>query len=396
MTPRLATFALFFVNGAIVGTWAASIPAIQDRFEASGTLVGLILLSAALGALVAMPITGQILTRVSSRRVTIVTAVAFTLLTAVPLMAPTPLLLALGLFFWGAANGSMDVAINAHGIAIERSLRRPILSSLHAGWSAGGILGAAGVATAVAIGVDPAIEALLMGVLMLLLALVALPFLGSGTVATESSARISLPSRAVLPIGLLAVAVAFIEGGLADWAGIFLRVDVGTDVAVAALGYGSFALGMTVSRFGGDRVRERVGAVRIVRWGLALVAIMVAALLVTGSAAAAFIGLFLAGIGLANAIPLFFNAAGQVPPSGPSLSAVFTLTYSAFLIGPPVIGVASDAFGVTAALGLLVVVAAAVVVAVGRVPRVETDPRFGGTSVGAVVDLGSGAGSGTG
>jgi MFS family permease len=387
MTPRFATFLLFLVNGTIVGTWVASIPAIQVRHEASGTLIGLILLAAALGALLAMPITGQILTRVSSRRVLIATTVPFTLLAAVPLVAPTPLLLAVGLFFWGAANGSMDVAMNAHGIAIERSLRRPILSSLHAGWSAGGILGAAGVAAAVAFGADAALEALLMGVLMLLLALVAVRYLGSGTVATESSARISLPSRAVLPIGLLAVAVAFVEGGLADWAGIFLRADVGTDAAVAALGYGSFALGMTVSRFAGDRVRERVGAIPIVRWGLALVAIMVAALLVAGSAAVAFLGLFLAGIGLANAIPLFFNAAGQVPPSGPSLSAVFTLTYSAFLIGPPVIGVASDALGVTMALGLLVVVSIAVVVAVGRVPGVEIDPHFG-----AAPDIGVGEG----
>ena len=377
MTPRVATFLLFLVNGTIVGTWVASIPAIQVRHEASGTLIGAVLLVAALGALVAMPITGQLLTRTSSRRLAIISAVAFTLLAAVPLAAPTPLLLAVGLFFWGAANGSMDVAMNAHGIALERSMGRPILSSLHAGWSAGGILGAAGVATAVALGVDPAAEALLMGIAMLLLALVAIRYVGAGTVATESSARISLPSRAVLPLGLLAVAVAFVEGGLADWAGIYLRVEVGSEAAVAALGYGSFAMGMTVSRFGGDFLRDRVGAVWIVRWGLAVVAVMVAALLVAGSAAVAFVGLFLAGVGLANAIPLFFNAAGQVPPSGPSLSAVFTLTYSAFLIGPPVIGVASDAFGVTLALGLLVVMSIAVAIAIGRVASVETDPRFG-------------------
>lgn len=387
MTPRVATFLLFLVNGTIVGTWVASIPAIQVRHEASGTLIGAVLLVAALGALVAMPITGQLLTRISSRRLTIVTAIAFTLLAAVPLAAPTPLLLAVGLFFWGAANGSMDVAINAHGIAIERSMGRPILSSLHAGWSAGGILGAAGVATAVALNADPTVEALLMGSAMLLLALAAIRYVGAGTVATESSARIGLPSRAVLPLGLLAVAVAFVEGGLADWAGIYLRVDVGSDAAVAALGYGSFALGMTVSRFGGDFLRDRFGAVWIVRWGLALVAVMVVALLVAGSAAVAFVGLFLAGVGLANAIPLFFNAAGQVPPTGPSLSAVFTLTYTAFLIGPPVIGVASDALGVTMALSLLVVVSIAVAVSVGRVKRVETSPRFG-----AVADVGGGAG----
>ena len=38
--------------------------------------------------------------------------------------------------------------MNAHGVAVERTLGRPIMSSLHAGWSFGGLAGSGGVALA--------------------------------------------------------------------------------------------------------------------------------------------------------------------------------------------------------------------------------------------------------
>jgi MFS family permease len=382
MSPRFATFLMFVVNGTIVGTWIASIPAIQAKHAASGTEIGLVLLAGALGALVAMPITGQLLAHVSSRRILIGTALVFPLLAGLPLVAPTALVLAALLLAWGASNGAMDVAMNAHGIALEKAGGKPIVSSLHAGWSLGGIVGAAGVAAGVVVGVDAVVEAIAMGLFMWILAIVASRFIGSGSVATQSSARIRLPSRAILPIGLLAITVGLVEGGLSDWAGIYLRVDIGSEAAVAAFGYAAFALGMTLGRLGGDAVRERVGSVRMIQWGMLVVALTVAALLLVGNAFFAFAGLFVAGIGLANAIPQFFNAAGRVPPAGPSLSAVFTLTYAAFLIGPPVIGVASDAIGITLALGILVVASLAVAVTVTRVPSVETNPRFGSVMAG--------------
>jgi MFS family permease len=376
LTPRAATFLMFLVNGFIVGTWIASIPAVQVSLQASATEIGLALLCAAAGSLVAMPITGQLLAHISSRRILVVSSLVFPLLAPLPLLAPSIPLLALALFVFGAVNGVMDVSMNAHGVALERTSGKAITSSLHAGWSLGGLIGAASVALAVALRISPEVEAVAAAGAMWVLALVAGRSIGTGSTAIEGATRISLPSRAVLPIGILAVGAAFVEGGLADWAGIYLRQGVGADASVAAFGYAAFSLGMAIGRSGGDAVRERIGSLRMTQLGLLLVAATVALMLLVGDARVALAGVAIAGVGIANAIPQFFNAAGRIPPSGPSLSAVFTLAYTAFLVGPPVIGVVADAVGLPLALGLLVVCAIVVAIASRSVPSAETNPRF--------------------
>ena len=171
MTPRAATFGTFFVNGVMVGTWAGQIAFVQDRLEVSKSVLGLCLLCMAFGAMLAMPLTGQVLDRRSSAATTRVAALVFVPLLVLPLLAPSPVLLGAALLVFGAANGSMDVAMNAHGVAVERTLGVPIMSSLHAGWSFGGLAGAAGVAVAVHAGVDARIEGLVAVCVMWVVAL---------------------------------------------------------------------------------------------------------------------------------------------------------------------------------------------------------------------------------
>jgi hypothetical protein len=171
MSPRAATFGAFFLNGAMIGTWVAQIPFVQERLDVSKATIGLALLCMATGAMIAMPLTGQILDRRPSATVTRTVALIYLPLLALPLFAPTPVWLGLALLLFGAANGSMDVAMNAHGVAVERTLGRPIMSSLHAGWSFGGLAGSGGVALAVALGVDPRIEGVVASAVLWLMAL---------------------------------------------------------------------------------------------------------------------------------------------------------------------------------------------------------------------------------
>ena len=164
MTPRWATFAVFAVNGAMIGTWIAHIPWMQERLGVSKTTIGLSLLCMAAGALVAMPLTGQILNRRSSAAVTRVVTLVFCLMLPLPLIAPNPVALGAILFVFGAVNGAMDVSMNAHGVAVERDLERPIMSSLHGGWSVGGFCAAGLSAVAGAAGADPRVLALGIGI----------------------------------------------------------------------------------------------------------------------------------------------------------------------------------------------------------------------------------------
>jgi MFS family permease len=60
------------------------------------------------------------------------------------------------------------------------------------------------------------------------------------------------------------------------------------------------------------------------------------------------------------------SAAGRIDPPGPSLAAAFTLGYTGFIVGPPVIGVLSDRTGLPHTLALLVLALVAVTALGGR------------------------------
>jgi predicted MFS family arabinose efflux permease len=370
MTPRAATFAAFFINGAMIGTWVAQIPFVQDRLDVSKSTIGLALLCMASGAMIAMPLTGHVLDRRSSAAVTRTAALVYLPLLALPLFASSPVLLGAALVLFGAANGAMDVAMNAHGVAVERTLHRPIMSSLHAGWSFGGLAGSGGVALGVALGIDPRAEGMIAVALLWVLALVVTARLGSASAHSEHGAGgFALPSRGVLLIGALCFLVMVTEGAMGDWSGIYLRHDLGAGASAAATGFAGFSLGMALARLAGDGLARRWGAGRVLSAGMGLVTVALAAVLIVGEPVAAVVGFALIGVGVANAVPLLFSAAGRVPPSGPSLAAVFTVGYTGFIAGPPLIGVLADAVSLPAALATLCVAALAVTVLGGRAAR---------------------------
>ena len=366
MSPRLATFLVFAVNGAMIGTWVAHIPWLQDHLGISKATLGLCLLCMAAGAVVSMPLTGLILDRRPSASVVRWSALVFCLLLPLPLLATGPLILAPILFVFGASNGVMDVAMNAHGVAVQEDLGRPVMSSFHGGWSVGGFVAAGVVAIAAAAGLDPRVESLIVGVSLLLLSLWITRGLGAVSSHSSAGSRFALPTRPVILIGGLCFLVMLAEGAIGDWSGIYLKHDTGASTAAAAVAFTGFSLGMAVARLGGDFVNTRIGAGKLLRIGTALVAVALAAVLLIGHTVPAVIGFVLCGLGIANAVPLLFSAAGRIDPPGPSLAAVFTLGYTGFIVGPPVIGALSDQAGLPQTLALLILALVAVSVLGGK------------------------------
>jgi predicted MFS family arabinose efflux permease len=362
MSPRLATFLVFGVNGAMIGTWVAHIPWLQDHLGISKATLGLCLLCMAAGALVSMPLTGHLLDRRPSAALTRWTTLAFCLMLPLPLLATGPYVLGAILFLFGASSGAMDVSMNAHGVALQEQLDRPVMSSFHGGWSVGGFVAAGLVAVAAAAGLDPRIESLIAGVCLWLLGVWITRRLGSASAQSSAGDGLALPTRAVMLIGGLCFLVLLTEGAIGDWSGIYLRHNAGASSAAAAMAFTGFSLGMAIARLGGDAINARTGAGRLLCGGTALVAIALGAVLLTGETVPAVIGFALCGLGIANAVPLLFSAAGQIDPPGPSLAAAFTLGYTGFIVGPPVIGILSDQTGLPQTLALLVLAPVAVTV----------------------------------
>jgi MFS family permease len=179
----------------------------------------------------------------------------------------------------------------------------------------------------------------------------------------------------VLLIGALCFLVMVTEGAMGDWSGIYLKHDLGAGASAAATGFAGFSLGMALARLAGDGIARRWGSGRLLSAGMALVTLALGATLLIADPAVAVIGFALIGIGIANAVPLLFSAAGRVPPSGPSLAAVFTVGYTGFIVGPPLIGVIADATSLPTALALLCLSGLAVTVLGRRAADAEAAGR---------------------
>jgi MFS family permease len=373
---------VFFVNGAVVGTWVAQIPWIQERFGLSKGEMGLVIGGMSLAVVLALPFAGQAIVRHGSQRMTWAGGIVAALALNLVVLAPHPLLIVAALAVLGAANGTMDVAMNSHGVSVERAVGRSIMSSLHAGWSFGGMTGAAFAALLAALGFDPRITVAIASAILLAALVLTGRRIGPGSAAEGAETPgFTVPSRGVLLLAMLCLLVMVTEGAMADWGGLYLRTDLGTNAALAALAFAFFTAGMTVGRVVGDRVNDRIGPVALVRWGAILTGVPLVAMLLIGTPAAALAGLFSIGLGVANGVPIMFSAAGRQRDTlpGPSIAAVSSMGSLGFLAGPPFIGLLADAVSLPWALSTLtlgaIVLFALARRAVGRtLPQAERQP----------------------
>ena len=380
MTPRWATTGVFVVNGAAIGTWVAHIPWVQERFDLSKSAMGVVLVGMALAVILAFPLAGQAIVRHGSERIVWVGGIACALAVNLPLLAPDPLLVALGLAVLGGASATQDVAMNSHGVKVEKDMRRPIMSSLHAGWAFGGMAGAGFAAACAGLGLDPRVTVALASALLLITLFATARRIGHGSAAEgDETPGFTLPSRGVVLLAILCLLVMVTEGAMADWGGLYLRQDLGASAALAALAYSFFTAGMTAGRIVGDWVNHRIGAVALLRLGALVTGVPLGAMLLIGEPAGALAGLFLVGLGVSNGVPLMFSAAGRQPdtPPGPGIAAVSSMGSLGFLAGPPVIGVLADAVSLPWALATLILGAAVVFALAGRAAgRTQAEPAY--------------------
>lgn len=361
---RRAVFLVFFVHGALFACWVARIPAIKDDLELGDGELGLVLLCGTFAGVLTLPVAGWVVGRTGSRTAVELGLPVYAALLVALALAPSPLALAAGFFWFGAAASAIDVAMNAHGIAVERLYERPILSSFHAGWSLGGLAGAAAGAAAAALGVDPdwhfAAAAVVLGVTAVLASRRLLP---ASADRGEGRTGLRRPPRRLLPLALLAFAGLFAEASAFDWSAVYIAGPLDGGEAVAALGFAGFSVAMTVFRFAGDRLTARLGPVTLVRAGGIAAAGGLAFALLVGHPVAALVGFVLMGAGLAALVPIVFRAAGTMPGISPGagIAALSTVGYAAFMAGPPAIGFLSEAFGLDRALWLVVLLLALMV-----------------------------------
>jgi predicted MFS family arabinose efflux permease len=336
---RLAVAVLFLVNGAVFGAWATHIPVVKAIHALNPAVLGLALLSLATGALLAMPVCGMALMRFGARRVLGATGLIFSAVLALLPIVPGHLGLFVALFVFGAAGGAMDVAMNAHGTAVERQYGRPIMSSLHGMWSLGGLTGAGLGGLSLAF-LPAGVEAAAIAALFFVTVALAIPHIRSDPAEAGEGPRLAWPDRSTLLIGSLAMLSFMAEGSLLDWSAVYLAESLQVPASFSGTGFAVFSGAMATSRFLGDGIRRHIGARALVTGGGLLAAVSLGVGLWAGHPLVAVLAFGCAGFGLANVAPITFSVAGARAPenAASAVAAVATLGYGGVLMGPVVLG----------------------------------------------------------
>lgn len=348
---RWAVAALFFVNGFAIGSWAAQVPSYIRQLGVTEATFGLIVLCLGAGGIVAMSCAGFLMSRLGSRPVALSfgAAAVFTLPLAVSMTNPAAG--AVALVVMGAMLGGMDVAMNANAVTVERRLRRPVMSSTHGFWSLGGASGGAAGGFAIEM-LGPMAHALLVGAVMAAVLAAAWPRVAGD----DRPAPAQGPRRFVLPaaptiylIGLIGMICILPEAMMRLWGALFMQQQLHADLGVAGLAFALFAGAMAVTRFGGDGVRRRYGAVATMRGSCLLAGAGLIVAAVSPHIAITLLSFAAAGIGTANLTPIAFSAGGnhEGMASSTGMAVVGTLTYVGVLLAPYASGLIAEAYGLT-------------------------------------------------
>lgn len=363
-----AVFAIFVLNGFNFASWASRLPTTRTMLGFSEAQMGVLLLMSAIGSVVALPLSGWITSRLGARRTIVVFALvnsAGMLLAAFALAVGEPLLLRAALVLVGVGTGVWDAAMNLEGAVVEQRLGRTLMPRLHAGFSFGTIIGSGLGALAAFAGLSVpwhltiAISASFVAVLLAVRGLLPddthAPSAATPEVPRHNVFSAWLEPRTLL-IGVVVLAAALTEGSANDWVGLAVVDGFTQTDAVGAATLSLFLTAMTGMRLLGTPLLDRFGRVTVLRLASALALVGLAVFALVPWLPLAFVGVVLWGMGAALGFPVGMSAAADDPVRAAGrVSVVSTIGYTAFFMGPPLIGMLAEHVGYRSALLVILV-----------------------------------------
>ena len=350
---RLATRLAFFTAGFSMACCAPLFPFIKANVGADERQFGVLLLCFGLGSIIAMPVTGLVAARRGPRSMVMLGGFGLIVFLPALAIAETPFILGTALFLFGASLGTIDVAMNVHGVEVESQEKRSLMSSFHAQFSIGGLFGAGLMTLLLSMGVSLIIAAFIGATVVLMAMLLTIRRLLF--VSAEEQHLFVFPRGIVLLLALLAAIMFLVEGAVLDW-GALLVID--RQLAApqnAGVGYILFSAAMVIARLTGDRIISVFGEFWILIAGGIVTILGISVILLSSLPLVALVGFVLIGLGAANLVPIFFSAAGRqkVMPASLAIASVTTTGYAGVLIGPAMIGFTADITSLSIAFWLL-------------------------------------------
>ena len=366
MHSKYSLFSGFFVFlscGIIYTQVTARLPALKAQTGITDSDVGIALMLLGVGSLTGFLTISKVLKKLQVKTVLSVSLCSFLLICLLMSLVHSREILFALFALWGYACAYLDVCMNTHAIFLEQTRQKPCLSSMHACYSAGCLLGS-GIGSIFAFAdLSLLINFSIVGIILLGVFSYLRRFLLSDPVKAEPSPQKESAEQTTktskLPIfiifcGLMGMFSYCAEGSVAEWGSIVLHQAKGADEGLAALAYGTFALFMAISRFAGDHFRARFGDSKMILFGGTLALIGISIVITSPSPYLCLLGYVFMGIGLSPVFPIAISNASRSKDVSPkTASAIVSFVgYSGLLVIPPLLGFLAEHIGLENALFL--------------------------------------------
>ncbi|MEQ7801238.1 MFS transporter [Pedobacter sp. ASV1-7] len=364
---RKATKAIFLVCGLGISSWAPMVPYAKDRLNLNNADLGLLLLLLGAGAIAMMPVSGILAHRYGTRIVIRYSAIIMALTLPLLLLINSPIWMGLALFILGGTVGTVDVAMNAHGVQVQNSSEKPIMSSLHGLFSVGGLFGALGLGFLMKLGLSPIAAAISIAFLLILIVSWNYRFLFDVHTEKELIRKFSSETEqvnlkgiswlkgSIIFLGFMCFSVFLSEGAMLDWSAVFLDENKGINPEMAGIGYAAFSIAMATMRLLGDKIVSHLSGKTVVIGGSIIAASGIFLAILTPWIATSLLGFVLLGIGAANIVPVFFSEGGRIKnvPATIAIPAISTMGYAGQLAGPALLGFIAYQFSLNIAFAFI-------------------------------------------
>ena len=344
---RIAVGAMFFMAGLCFASWASRIPSIQQTLHLSDAGLGGVLLAIPTGLMCSLPFTGWIITKIGSRKLLIIAISLYACLLVGLGAARTPLELIACLWLFGFAGNAANISVNTQAVAAEKLYENPIMASFHGIWSLAGFTGAGIGIFMIGRNIIPFHHFIVILILIVIGVIITSRQLDNDGGQSQKKDVVVLSIRGrlktlvpLLKLGIIAFCSMICEGTMFDWSGVYFKKVVHAENGWIGAGYFAFMCTMAMGRFIADWFAGKYGLKRTLQISGILTATGLLISVIFPYLWPSIFAFMMVGAGVSSVVPMIYSSAGRTTTmsAGVALTAVSTIGFSGFMIGPPLIG----------------------------------------------------------
>ncbi len=339
----------YFGMGLCFSSWASRIPTIKAALNLSDGELGTILFALPIGQLTMMFFSGKLVTRFGSERTLPFAILMYAFSLTNIGLAQNAWQLALGLVSFGIFGNLTNISVNTQGVYTEGIFRRTIMSSFHGMWSLAGFTGALVGLGMLALKITTYMHFVIVAFVVVVLVAINFKYLikAKEKVRPAKKKIFSKPDKSLILLGVIGFCSMASEGIMFDWSGVYFKDIVKAPGSLIVVGYTSFMIMMASGRFFGGYLIDKFGRKTVMQISGVMISSGLYIAVFLPYIIPCTLAFMIVGLGVSTVIPTLYSIAGKHPtiPTGEALTAVSSVSFLGFLMGPPVIGHISELFG---------------------------------------------------